>query len=306
MEHLAEGNAEEALRIAGRLIRKKDPGGHELRVSALLEGGAVEEAVRAAEEGVACFPDSWMLHNTLGLALARFECPEDAAGAFERALLCEDVDASEVSINLAAVRGMQGDWESCLEILHNGEDWGEYEMPRLFLQCDALLGLERWSDALTFAQATRREWGDDLDPDALGMLLGTEAMATLQGGGSCKRAVRLAWQALHAAPSQARALEVIRIVDDTFSPTSRLFEVECAVELDGQDGEVLTFCSSYLVIADLLDDAYTYIQRYEEQVSGGSPVIADFEDHGPAPLEACGVVEVLPVDTDDGEASAAE
>lgn len=296
MEHLADGDVEEALRIAGRLIRKQDPGGYELKVSALLESDAVEDAVRAAEEGVERFPDSWSLYSTLGIALARFDCFDEAAGALERALLCEGADPAEIHVNLAAVRGMQGDWEACLAVLHNGEDWGDFEFPRMIMQCDALLELERWRDALVFADSTLKEWGDDLEPGMVGMLIAVRAMATFRANSDPKRAQRLAWQALQAAPSQPRALEVLRLIDDVYSPTSRLFEVECAVELEDQEGESLSFCSAYLVIADSLDDAVEFVQRYEENVSGGSPTLADFEDQGPAPLEACGVVEVIPIE----------
>jgi len=299
MEQLAAGDVEEALRTADRLIRKQDPGGHELKVSALLESDAIEDAVRAAEEGVARFPDEWSLYCTLGIALARFDCFDEAAGALERALHCEGADPAEIHVNLATVRGMQGDWEACLAVLSDGEDWGDFEFPRMILQCDALLELERWRDATAFADATQQEWGDDLDPGMVGMLIAVRALAAFRANSDPRRAMKLAWEALRAAPSQSRALEVIRLCDDLFSPTSRIFEVECAVELEDQEGAPLSFCSAYAVIAESLDEALEFIQRYEENVSGGSPTLADFEDLGPAALEACGVVEVIPIDGDD-------
>lgn len=295
-----------ALKTAAKLIAKKSPEGHAIKVSTLIALQEPDAAVDAALHAVALFPGRFAVQNALGMALLNARRPDEAETALISAGECDDVEPIEHSLALATLYSLEEKWDKVLEVLAGNEEWSDADGVRVGLQLTALHEAGLWEDALAFTQGLADELGEDLaehfGDETAAMLLAVRARAILEVKKQPRRAANGAWEALRIYPDEDIALEVIRRCGGRPGLHAKCFALDCELATPGED----PFFCGYVVQAGTLDEAFDYVSAFEAQVSGAEARLVAHEELPPEPEEFCGVLEVIDIEDemDDGAGAA--
>ena len=156
---LANGDFENALRIAHELEQLRFTAAFDIGAQAYLGLGRVEDAIEMLERGLEKAPDCWLNWQLLGNCYSDLDNYEKAAAAYDQAISCSNVREDSVRLNQAILATRRGDYDQAIDILATISD------PKLIQNAaesriTALMCARRWRDALEAADSALKEFAN--------------------------------------------------------------------------------------------------------------------------------------------------
>lgn len=295
-EHLSEGDAPRAKKIGKKLLKMKYSGGYEVMARALEIEGNKEEARALLEEGVKNVPHVWLLWQQLGNLYSDEGDFAAAESAYDRALACPQVDASQINFNKAIALNRQKRFADAMEALEKVES-DDLHWPSLALRVAILNGIGQAHKAADLAKhlveqiLASEELFNRYTIELAGLLteLGN-ALLESRGDPHAARACYL--QALRYVKHFQYALVMLRQLYEEQSPDARHFRVIARGRWPQplEEGEAPPeFLSTFEAVADTVEEALSQFSELEPHEVQPTLKIEEFEDCGPSPDDLKGV-----------------
>lgn len=284
---LGANDAQRAHELGQLLLQSRHISGFEIVALALQQMGRADEAISLLSNGTGRFPQYWPLWELLGNIYTDTDKYREAQEAYQRALACQNVDASSVNLNLAALYQKAGQDQQALTFLGavSNEDL-RYE--KNVLAVSSLVTLQRYEEAVNLANATiaellKLEGLSDSDARILAQCFAEIGRAYLEGRADQETAWQFIWKAFEWQRCDSLALHLTRQILNAQSPQSHWFRLELAGRwyFPLEEGKrIPDFVCLYDVVANSAEEALQLAQMLEPQEVRSSMQIQKQEDRG--------------------------
>ena len=280
---------EEALKVGEQLRAQCHTSAFEILALAHAGLDETERAVEVLEEGVEKGPTVWPLWQLLGNYRSDLGRYEEAHAAYEHALACPEVNRSSVHLNVAIALTRQDRLDEAMKQLERIDD--DAIQPHAEAQRLRILNQQqRYDEVIARGESLLTSLEPQADNDVRAHVEIELGEAYWRGWDDAERALELAWSAL-AHDASPGALWLICTVEGRKSPTAQYYRI--LVEGDwpyDEDGDADSgFFITYDVIADSIDEAMTYVRRFEGEELAPSLQVSEYEALEPRPTDPKGV-----------------
>ena len=266
--HLGEQNYQAALEVSDELAREKGPLAFYFAGQAYAGMKNFRAAVASMKTGVLRRPEFWCNWFLLGVYLSNLDKNEKALAAYRQALLCPQVDADLVSLNIAILSLKCREYETALTVLAGIENdsmrWG-VESTRVL----AVEGTGRFAEAAGLAESflEERPEGDEEYGKTVGRVAAALARIRLRQGKSREEVRGFLLQCLADYGCSSEVLREITALDPLrYSKEAKYFRLVVEIGLPPSHPwyrQAPVHFVIYDVISDTEDEALELIRGFE-------------------------------------------
>jgi tetratricopeptide (TPR) repeat protein len=290
-QHLQEGNAEAALKVAEELESLRFTATFEIAALAHFQLGDIEAAVAVLKRGVKVAPTVWGNWQLLGNCLSDLGRYDDAASAYENALECGGASMSSIRLNQAILASRRGRHDQALSYVEQVTE-PDLAIHAVSVLVTALVGVGKVDEAVGVGEAALRKGAPD-DSEEFAYLAASVGRARLARGESAREIVAFAIDALDDYDrSNAGLLALIRDADGQCSAVAKYYRMTVDAKIPvtdplSQRGE--GYVVNYDVVADSVDEALAFVERMETPVVRGNLFVDEHEALEDRPTDPKGV-----------------
>ncbi len=293
-----------AIQCGKKLLKLRHTSGFEILALAYAGKGKKKKAIRILEKGVRKAPDVWLLWQLLGNYYSDRKKYKKALTAYDKALEFEHTDTASVNFNRAIVFDRQEQYQEALSVLEIPEETRLLSYRAQSLKALLLQELEQNEEALEIASQTHKhllnldeEFVDD-NAEELSIVWCQLGQVYWQAAQDEENASTCTDYALSLQRGDEQALTLIRNIENRRSPKSkyyRLFiEGDWPEKIEDEKGRLRPagFFTTYDVVADDKDEAFTYVRNFEPEEMRESLKIEECEALEKRPDDPKGVYQI--------------
>jgi tetratricopeptide (TPR) repeat protein len=278
-----------AIKCGKKLLKLRHTSGFEILALAYAGKGKKKKAIRILEKGVRKGPGVWLLWQLLGNYYSDRKKFKKAQIAYEKALECEHTDTASVNFNHAIVFDRQGQYQEALSALEIPEETRLLSYRVQSLKALILQQLERNEEALQIASQTQqqlltldKEFVDD-NAEELSIVWYQLGNVYWQAAQDEENALKCASYSLALRRNETEALTLIRNIENRRTPQAKyyrlLIEGDWPEEIEDKKARLRPagFFTTYDVVADSKEEAFTYVCGFEPEEMRDSLKIEECE-----------------------------
>jgi tetratricopeptide (TPR) repeat protein len=276
-----------ALKIGSKLKNMRHSSAFEILALAYYEKDEISKAVDILTEGVGVAPDVWRLWQLLGNYQSELDLFERAHKSYQKARECPHSDINSISYNSSLAYLKEGKYAEAkneYKFIDFNKLKDEENFELLILASSLLVDIKNklgeFEEAATVFNSLYRQKIDfESFNEATSQLISSHA-ETLWKTGYSEKALKCLWEAVALDKKKEKASWLIREIEGKYSTESKYFRVL----IEGKwpqpfEGESKRpgFYTSYDVVADSIEDAITYIKRFEPKETEDTIKVEEFK-----------------------------
>ena len=289
-----EGNFEEALEIGQILIDNGAENGY--RISAMVKAMDEnwDEAIELLKQGIEKHPEVWQLHLQLGNFYSDTGRFPEAIKAFIKAGNLPNAEKHWAEMNKGMVYYREQNFDAALntfqKIQHPDAINQAFE-----IQLRILDQVNRYDLIIEMAEEELENLQTP-DNQAEAILMASICIYVANAyfmEDETEATLHYTRQAIEFDRTNAEAPYLMREAEPVFSDDSQIYSLIVSGQLDHEEGQTLSFTSTYAVVADSVDEALEFIRNYEiEAVNKQSLIVQEVEETDNTEDEAKGIYQV--------------